>query len=109
LYYQGALVHYQRFQELDPTDERTHFYLGRCYRKMGDFKSARDELALALTRQPGHPEVLFEAALVENSLDNQQQADARLDKALQIWETADPDYGPALAARDTLRLWSQRD
>jgi tetratricopeptide (TPR) repeat protein len=103
----GALEHYRRFSELNPTDDRTHLYLGRCYRKLADFENAHKELALAVTRTPGYPEVLVEMALVENALGNHQDAVAHLDKALQVWDAADPDYGPAVAARDTLRVWTR--
>jgi tetratricopeptide (TPR) repeat protein/predicted Ser/Thr protein kinase len=105
----GALEHYRRFLDLSPTDERSHFYLGRCLRKMAEYESAGDEIALALAQRPSHPEVLFEAALIENSLGNRQQAEAHLDKALEIWKEADAGYGPAVTARGTLRAWSQRN
>jgi tetratricopeptide (TPR) repeat protein len=104
----GALAHYQRFLDLSPTDERSHFYLGRCLRKLADHEKARQELERAVARRPGHPEVLFEAALVERALENRQQAEAHLHKALQMWDEADLDYAPAITARDTLRAWSQR-
>jgi tetratricopeptide (TPR) repeat protein len=105
----GALEHYRRFLELSPSDERSHFNLGRCLRKMAVYESARDELALAIARRPNHPEVLFEAALIENLLGNRQQAVAHLDKALEVWNEADTDNEPAAAARDTLRTWWKRN
>jgi len=87
----GALEYFRRFLELSPTDARSHFYLGRCLRKLADRENVRRELALALTRRPSHPEALFEAALVENSLGNRKQVLAHLDQALEVWAVADPD------------------
>jgi tetratricopeptide (TPR) repeat protein len=103
--YDPAVDRYLEQQEMDPTDNDIHVDLGRCYRKQGNYKEAEEILQQLLVVQPFSPEANYEMALVCHKSGKKENALDHMKRALSIWENADPDFGPAIEAREILRDW----
>jgi len=88
--------------ELDPTDAAIHVQLGRSYRMQGDPKTAEEHLQKALAIHPFWPDANYERGLVYAERGKKDEALEYLKKAQNIWEDADPDYKPAIKAREKL-------
>jgi tetratricopeptide (TPR) repeat protein len=102
---QAAIEHYQHKLELDPTDVIMYRSIGRCYRKLGQPEQAIRELEKVLRIYPKHPGTHYQLALAYHDLENQEQAMAHLQLALDRWKDADPVFEKARAARATLAEW----
>jgi tetratricopeptide (TPR) repeat protein len=55
---------------------------------------------------PNDPEVLYELALLDADQGRKAEALKSLQKALSVWENADPVYEPATKAREKLAEWT---
>jgi serine/threonine protein kinase/tetratricopeptide (TPR) repeat protein len=76
-----------------------------CCRELGELKSAEKRLQNLLKLEPVDPEVHYETALVYHEMGKTDQAREHLNKALWVWEDADPEFKPAKEARQTLAQW----
>lgn len=95
----------RRKSEMIPTAKTVNVYIGRCYRNLREFEKAEEYILKALKIHPFEPEANYEIALVYWDMDNKQKALEHLEKALYVWEDADPEYKPAKKARDKKAKW----
>lgn len=72
----------------------------RCARRSGDLERAETLLTRALDRWPAGPKILVERARLAIDRDRPDAARAWLDRALEVWRDAEPDYRPAAEALD---------
>jgi tetratricopeptide (TPR) repeat protein/TolB-like protein len=105
--YEQAILDYQKSLELAPTEFMTLEGIGRCQRKLKVYEKAEKSLQDALKIRPFNPKFNYEIALVYWDWGKEEKALEHLNRALYVWEDADPDYTPAQKARDKLAEWSQ--
>jgi len=103
--YDLAADRYMEQLEMDPTNTDIYVDLGRCYRKQFSFKKSEEILQKALDIQPYSPDANYEMALVCYETDKKEKAFDHMNRVLSIWENADPDFEPAIKAREILRSW----
>jgi tetratricopeptide (TPR) repeat protein len=103
----SALVYYDRWLQLEPTNSRAMLRRGRCLRKLQKLDAAHEAVTAALLQRPYDGNYLHEAALLEQARGNTEAAIAHLERALEVWSAADADYAPASEARATLKEWRQ--
>jgi len=84
---------------LDPTAIATHTLLAGALRGSGRLDEAEREVREALRRRPADPEARVELARILAARGRAAAAVVELDRALGVWEPADPGFGPAAEAR----------
>ncbi len=94
-----AIVAYQSAFELEPTNVAINLDIGRCYRRLKQYDAAQRHLDRVLDVEPFAPMTSLEAAKVSAARRDTAKALEHLDRALRVWERADPDYAPAREAR----------
>jgi tetratricopeptide (TPR) repeat protein len=77
--------------------------LARCYRETKKFSQALDIINELLLYLPSCAEILNESALLHLEMGKKDKAIDELNKALEIWKDADPEFIPAQMVRDKLR------
>lgn len=100
--YKSALDQYLEFLRLQPTAYTVNMRIAKCYRMMGQLKKAEEFVLKALKNFPFHPEINFEASLIYFEKGEEAKGMEHLDRALDIWSDADPDYKPAMEANAKL-------
>lgn len=105
--YDQAVEHYLEQMEIDPTDTEIYVDLGRCYTKQLSYKKSEEILQKALDIQPYSPDVNYQMALFCYETGKKEDALEHLNRVLSIWENADPDFEPAINARETLKEWEK--
>jgi len=106
--YTQAIAGFQKAVEMVPgRGEKVLLFsrMGQCYRKLEEFKEAKETLQEALKLEPFSPEAHYELALVYWEQDKKQQAMEHLNTSLKVWEEADAEYKPAKEAREKLAEW----
>jgi len=103
--YEQAILSFQKQLELEPTAATVNKDIGRCYRKLKDFKKAEEYVQKTLKIYPFGPNTNYEMALVYHDMGKKEKAMEHLKKALSVWEEADPEYKPAKKARDKYAEW----
>ena len=98
--YQEAIEQYQEEQRLDPTDTSIPVSLARCHRESGDLEQAVSLLEESLRISPYDPLRNYEMALTYEAMGRVDDARTHLNRALEIWVDADPDYKWARRARE---------
>ncbi len=102
-----AVQKYMEQLKLDPTNSNIYINIGRCYRNLKNYNKAEEALQKALTAHPFSPDANYEMALVYYEMGKTGKALEHLKKTVSIWENADPDYEPALKAREKLEEWEE--
>ena len=105
--YEQAILDFLKTIELAPTEIRAKEGIGRCHRKLKEYEKAEKSLQEVLKIEPFNPQFNHEIALVYWDWGKKEKAREHLNRALYVWEDADPDYGPAKKARDTHAEWNQ--
>ena len=100
--YEEALDYYRQVIKKKKDDPLNNMYMGRCYRKLKDYKKAEQCLNISLQKGPFEPDYLYEMALVYADMGKKDKAVACLKRLLEAWAEADPDYKPAQKAREKL-------
>ncbi len=100
--YDLAIQQYKKVLDLTPANKSKHFDLGRCYRLKKDYKKAEQHMQEILAIHPFWPEENYEMGLVYADWGKNDKALEYFKKAQGIWEDADPDYEPAMMAREKL-------
>jgi len=103
--YEQAILDYQKSFELAPTEFMTLEGMGRCHRKLKEYEKAEKSLQDALKIRPFDPKFNYEIAFVYWDWGKKEKALEHLNRALYVWEDADPEYKPAQKARDKLAEW----
>lgn len=100
-----AITAYERMLESDPNNPGALHGIGRCRRKQGHTEQAIELLEKCAKYRPFHGGVNYDLALAYHQAGRQKEADEHLDRALKVWEHADPSYKTAAEARATKREW----
>jgi class 3 adenylate cyclase/tetratricopeptide (TPR) repeat protein/TolB-like protein len=100
--YDKAINSYLKVLELQPTGIHINKFIGRCYRKLNEFKKAEKYLLIALKDSPYNPKNNYELSLLYLDLENTQKALDHLKVANDIWKNADKNYKPAQEAKAKL-------
>jgi tetratricopeptide (TPR) repeat protein len=74
--------------------------LGRCYREMGELDRALALMEESLRPSPYAPESNYEMALTYEAMGRMDDARTHIQRALEVWAEADPEYRPAQLARE---------
>lgn len=106
--YEEAILSYQKELEIDPTDASIHRDIGRCYRELKDLNKAEASILKHLKIRPFDSESHSEIALVYHEMGQEKMALEHLNKALSIWEDADPEFMPAKEAREKRGEWESK-
>ncbi len=101
--YDKAIGRYQHLLEFDPLSLQTMRDLARAYRSAGAYTEAENYLTDALKMHPNAPRTHLEAARLAVARNRYVDAQRHLNLALDIWRDADPDYLPAIEARELAR------
>jgi tetratricopeptide (TPR) repeat protein/tRNA A-37 threonylcarbamoyl transferase component Bud32 len=105
--YEEAVAKYRRSLELGGMEAGVEGDLWRCYRQLKEYGEAEKILQDGLKREPFNPQLNFEMALVYWEMKKQEKALEHLNRALYVWEDADPEFEPATVARETLSKWDE--
>ena len=97
-----AVEFFREAARLDPTDSDVATDIGRCLRKLNRLEEAEAELMKTLRLMPAHGETNLELGLLHQHRGDANRARTHLQRAVQTWQTADPAYQPARAARAAL-------
>lgn len=97
-----ALSHYRQVLELNTQDFRSRIDVLRCERRLGRFEEAARTRAELLRLLPHDGGVHLEAALLYADTGERERAAEHLEKALEVWAEADPEFEPAREARTKL-------
>jgi len=100
--YAKALTHYQQFLEAQPAKTHSHRWIARCYRKLGEYKEAKDHIEIALKEKPYNPGNNHEAGFLFLEIGKEDKALEYLNQANEVWIDADADYEPAIEVRTAL-------
>lgn len=100
--YKQALLNYQKTIQLKPQQSQAKIDLGRCYRKMKNYKKAAETLLLALKKIPYAPEANYEIALVYLESGETEKALKHLKIAREVLQDADPDFDLAQQVKEKL-------
>ena len=103
--YEQAIIMYQKELELEPTGLSINMQIGRCYRKMGKFKKAEKYIQKTLKILTFYPKAHYELALLYEDMGKKEKALEHLKITLDIWKDADPEYKPAIEAREKWAEW----
>jgi tetratricopeptide (TPR) repeat protein len=106
--YSQAIAGYQKAVEMAKDRELKvwlTYCIGQCYRKLKEFKEARETLQAALKLEPFSPRAHYELALVYWQQDKKQQAVEHLNTTLKVWEEADAEFKQAKEAREKFAEW----
>ena len=103
--YEKAILNYQKVLELTPTNTIVNKEIGRSYGKLKKYDKAEEHLQKVLKKFPFDPEVHYEIAVVFWNWGKKHKALEHLKIALDVWKEADPEYKPALKAREKLAEW----
>jgi tetratricopeptide (TPR) repeat protein len=86
----------------NPTDPFVHISIAECLRELGRLPEAEEAIRLALKRTPGSARAHVELARVLQARGDAAGARAALERALEMWSLAEPDFEPAAEARALL-------
>lgn len=97
-----ALAKYDEARELLPRIMRYAYWRADCLTQLGRFDEAEEEIDWILARYPGWPTYQVLAARFYADASRTDEAIAQLERAVETWSEADPDFRPAIEARAML-------
>lgn len=100
--YDEAINFYNSCLEMNATTYSFHRGKARCYRLMGDVDDAEIEINHALKFRPYNALNNYEAALIYFDMGKDEEALEYLQRAVDTWKDADPDYDKAVLAKEKL-------
>jgi tetratricopeptide (TPR) repeat protein len=103
--FEAGIAHYREQLALEPSNTSIHRDIGKCQRSLGQYEEAKQSILKRLATHPMDPRAHYELALVYAESGDVSKALEHLKKALEVWEEADSDYGPAKKAREKLEEW----
>jgi len=106
--YEEAIQDYKEQAKLQPTKSGINTDIARCYRLIKEFEKAEEFGQKTLILHPFSPKANYEMALVYYEMGKNEKALEHMGRAVRIWEDADPDYEPALKAREKLAEWDRQ-
>ncbi len=105
--YDLAVQKYMDQLEQDPKNYNIYINIGRCYKNLKNYNKAEEALQKTLTAHPFSPDANYEMALVYYETGKTEKSMEHMKKTVSIWENADPDYEPAMKAREKLEEWKR--
>ncbi len=104
--YNEAIVLYNKCAQIDPIEITSYNRnIGRCYRKMKQYKNSEEHFKQALKIFQYSPKTNYELALLYYDWGKKEKALEHLNITLDVWKDADPEYIPAQKAREKLKEW----
>jgi len=100
--FDDALSCFLNALNINPDDTRNLQKLCLTYRKMKDYKNAEKQIKQALKILPASGFSHYEYSLLYQDMGKKKKAIEELNKALEIWKDADPEFIPAQMAREKL-------
>lgn len=97
--YKEALENYIQFSRMQPNSFHAYQWISLCYRELGDLNKAKENILLALKHNPFNPEFNLEAAMVFTKTGEKSKVKEHLERALNVWDSADKDYKPYQKAK----------
>ena len=88
-----------------PQDQRLFlraYILGDIHRQAGQLEKAEAEILAGLKLEPSHPFFHAMLGLTYKDMGRFEDAVTHLEKAMEIWKDADPDFKPAREPREAL-------
>ncbi|MDH3198386.1 MAG: protein kinase, partial [Candidatus Krumholzibacteria bacterium] len=101
----GAIADFESVINERPDEILAYIAAGRCQRKSGNLEAAEKVLLEALKLHPYEPEANYELARVYHQMGRTPEARERIDRALAVWDQADPAYRLAGEARRASDAW----
>jgi len=98
--YQEAIRAFEEQRRLAPSSTGVSMDLGRCYRELGEYDRALSLIEEALKTSPYGARTNYEMALTYEAMGRMDEARVHLNRALEVWEDADPAYKWAQRARE---------
>jgi len=98
--YASAEEQFRSAVDLNPTSPRTQRWLGRVLRLQGKFDEAEEVLNQLLRIDPNNGKTNLELAQLYSETDKLTKAREHLRIALHAWQDADPEFIPAIEARE---------
>jgi tetratricopeptide (TPR) repeat protein len=105
--YTQAIESFQKGLEIIPLDENFLRRIGQCLRELKQYEEAEKILQTSLKRNPYHPELNLDLALLYLDMNNKEKALNHIKVAVEVWKDADAGYKPAQLARKTLEQIQQ--
>jgi len=100
--YEEAAEYYYKCLEMNATNYFFHNMIARCYRNLGNNDKAEEEIGIALKYRPFNPTNNYEAALLYLGMGDEEKGIEYLERAVNIWDDADPEYERAGLAKEKL-------
>jgi pentatricopeptide repeat protein len=100
--YAEAIEFYNKCHEINSLTYVLNDDIARCYRLQKDYKNAEKTVQTSLKRKPFNPSGNYEAALLYFDMGKEEKGLEYLQRAVDIWKDADPDYEKANDAKEKL-------
>jgi Flp pilus assembly protein TadD len=84
LFYEKAIPYYKTYLIMNPKDANARVDMGICYKEIGDFKNAENEMKTALQYDPKHLHAHFNLGIVCLSEGNIQEANNWFKKTVAL-------------------------
>ena len=97
--YREAIQQYEEQRTLSPADTGIPTQLARCYRGLGDYDQSVAFLQEAIAVSPFGPRTNYEMALTYEAMGRMEEARTHINRTLEVWADADPEYRWAQLAR----------
>lgn len=97
--WEEAEAAYQKDVEIDGADTGSRYRLAEIARQQGRLDDAERYYREVLKRHPSHPNANASYARLLHDDGRLDAARVHLDRALEAWQNADPDFAPAAEAR----------
>jgi len=105
--YEDAIKLYMEYLKHEPGNTNVFISTGVCFKELKEYKSAEEYINKALKIMPVKAEAFYELALVYLEMGDKPKAIESLNKSMEIWKNADPEYKPAIKARQKLEELSK--
>lgn len=105
--YLDGIEYYNSYLKMRPTSFFVHVNIARCYRLLKDYDKAEEEILISLKYRPFDPLRNYEASLLYLEMGDDEKGREHLERAVDIWKDADPDYEKANIAKNKLEEYQE--
>lgn len=100
--WQKAHEAFQSFKKMTPDNNMINVKIGRCLRHLGQLDAAETAVRETLRLLPFYPPAYKELSYIQEARGDNKAAIASINKALEIWKDADPEFKPVNEIRTRL-------
>lgn len=100
--WQPALEAYRSVRQINPANYMINVKIGTCLRQLGQLDAAETAVRESLRYLPFLPPAYVELSHIKEARGDKKGAITALNKALDIWKDADPEFKPANKIRTRL-------